>query len=238
MIPSSPTTTARVAGLLYLLVALVAPFSMMYVPSVILVPGDAMATASHLVASESLFRLGLLGDASVVLLEVVLTAVLYAVLRPAGRTLALVATFARLGMTVVQGVNLIPSLAALELMSGAPYLSGLDAGQAEALALFALQLHAQSVHVWEVFFGLHCFIVAALVFRSGYFPRVFGPLMALAALAYSANGVGNLLVPESAPMLASFVGIAAIAGELPFVFWLLIKGVDEKRWHAAEASSR
>ncbi len=230
---SNPKTTARLAGLLYLLIAACAPFSMMYVPSVIVVPGDAAATASHLAASQPLFRLALLDDAVLVLLEVALTAVLYVVLRPAGRTLALVATFARLGMTVLQAVNLLPSLAALELVSGAPYLSALDPGQAQALVLFLLRLHEQNTHVWELLFGLHCVLVAILVFRSGFFPRAFGGLMALAALGYTANAVGNLALPASAPLLASFVGFAALVGEVPFVFWLLIKGVDATRWREA-----
>jgi hypothetical protein len=220
---STPKNTARFAGLLYLLVALSAPFSMMYVPSIIVVPGDPAATASHLVASQSLFRLGLLNDGLIALLEVALTAVLYVLLRPAGKTLALVATFARLGMAVLQAVNLFPALAALELVKDSP-----------SLAVVMLQVHERGSHVWELFFGLHCFVMAALVFRSGYFPRVFAGLMAFAALGYSSNAIGNLVVPASAPLLASFVGIAALVGEVPFVFWLLFKGLDEPRWRQAQ----
>ena len=225
---NNPKSTARFAGALYLLIAVLAPFSMMYLPSLIVVPGDAAATASNLVAHQGLFRVGLLNDAAIALLEVVLSAVLYLVLRPAGRTLALVATFGRLGMAVLQAVNLFPQLAALELVSGASSLPG-----PEALALLTLQVHERASHVWELFFGLHCFLVAALVYRSGYFPRIFAGLMTLAALGYSANAVGQLLAPAHAAALAAFVGIGALVGEVPFVFWLLIKGVDEAKWRAA-----
>src|SRR4051794_39438282 len=118
MILNTPRATARMAGLLYLIPMFCGPFSMMYVPSAIIVPGDASATASRLLASESLFRLGMLSDAAIILSEVALTALLYVLLRPAGRALALTATFARLAMTVLQGVNLLPHLAALQLLSG------------------------------------------------------------------------------------------------------------------------
>lgn len=58
---------ARVAGLLYLIIAIVSPFSFFYVRSSIIVSGDATATASNIMASEWLFRLGIVGDAVVFL---------------------------------------------------------------------------------------------------------------------------------------------------------------------------
>jgi hypothetical protein len=161
---------------------------------------------------------------------VALAAVLYVLLRPAGRALALTATFARLAMTVVQAVNLFPALAALHLLGGASYLSALGTGQLQALALLMFDVRALGVHVWEIFFGLHCLVVGVLVFRSGYFPRVMGALMMLAGLGYSLNGLGNVVVPGYAPVLAAIVAVTALVGEVPFVFWLLIKGVDTPRW--------
>jgi hypothetical protein len=223
-------TYARTAGLLYLVPLLCGPFSMMYVPSVVLVPGDATASAGRLMASQSLFRLGLLSDSAIFLSEVALSAVLYVLLHPAGRALALTATFARLAMAVVQAVNLFPQLAALQLLGGARYLSAFDAGQTQALALGALDLHALGVHVWELFFALHCLVVGVLVFRSGYFPRALGVLMWIAGLGYALNGLGNLVAPGGAQVFAAIVGVGAVVGEIPFILWLLLKGVDAKRW--------
>lgn len=220
----SQTTTpshARLAGLLYLVPMFLGPFSMMYVPSTITVPGDAPDTAANLLASESLFRLGMLSDAAIVLSEVALTAVLYFLLKPAGRTLALTATFARLGMTVLQAGNLVPQLAAIALVTTQP--SAFDLHQVQDLALFALRVHDLGVHVWEILFGLHCQL-GVLVFRSGFLPRAFGVLLGLAAFGYSLNGPGNLVAPANAPLFATIVGLAAVVGEVPFVFWLLLKG--------------
>lgn len=233
----SRAPNARLAGLLYLVPMFCGPFSMMYVPSTIVVPGDATATAANLVASEGLFRLGMLSDSAIVVAEVVLTAMLYVLLRPAGRTLALAATFARLGMTVLQAVNLLPQLAALQLVGGAAYLAAFDVGQRHALALLSLHVHDVGVHVWEIFFGLHCLLLGVLIFRSGFFPRTFGVLMGIAAFGYALNGLGNLVAPGSAPVFAAIVGIAALVGEVPFVLWLLIKGVDASRWQDADQRS-
>lgn len=205
---------ARLAGALYLVPMLLGPFSMMFVPSQVLVAGDAAATLSHLRSAESLFRLGIASDVFIVLSELALTALLFSVFERVGRTLALTATFARLGMTVLQAANIGPHLGALNA-----------AARGEATQVLALlEVHGQAVHVWETLFALHCVALAVLVFRSGFVPRGLGLLLALAGAGYGANGLGSLLVPSAAPTLAALVGVTAVLGEVPFVFWLLLKG--------------
>lgn len=226
---------ARLAGLLSLVPLFLGPFSMMYVPSVVLVPGDAGATAAHLQASESLVRLGLASDALIGLTEVALTVVLYTLLRPAGRVLALTAMAARLAMTVLQGANLVPLLAALRLVTGGSPGPAFDLGQTQALALLCLDAHALGVHVWELFFALHCLSVGVLVFRSGYFPRALGVLMGLASVGYGLNGFGHLVAPAGAPLYAAVVAATSVVGEVPFIVWLLFKGVDAQGLRTAVA---
>src|SRR5215216_7535751 len=116
---TSPLVYARVAGFLLLFVAIIAPFSQLYLPSTLVVPGDATATANNIGASGWLFHLGIVSDSLVVLIEIVLCVLLYVLLRPVSRTLSMVAAFARLAMTVVMGVNLLPYFIALLLLSGA-----------------------------------------------------------------------------------------------------------------------
>src|SRR5215210_8468365 len=105
---TSINNTARLAGFLILLIAVLAPFSILYLPSTLIVPGDAAATASNILASDGLFRLGIVVDSVVILLEIVVIAILYVLLRPVNRTLALVAAFARLAMTLVMAVWVCP----------------------------------------------------------------------------------------------------------------------------------
>ena len=212
------------------------PFSMVYVPSVLVVRGDASATASRVLASESIFRLGILSDTAIFLSEVALTAVLYENLRPAGRLLARTATFARLAMSIVQAVNLLLVLATFRLLQGDRGLSVFETAQVHSLAFVRRDVHGLGVHVWETFFGFHCFFVGVIVFRSGYFPRPLGVLMGIASAGYSIDGLGHLLVPRYAPAFDVIVAVAAVVGEVPFVLWLVFRGVDEKRWEARARS--
>src|SRR5215212_8449555 len=167
---TSPLIYARLTGLLLLLLVVVGPFSQLYVPSTLIVPGDATATADNIRASESLFLSGIVGQSVVFLTEIVLTALLYVLLRPVSRTLSLVAAFARLAMTVVMGVNLLPYFIALLLLSGAGYLTAFKPDQLDALALLSLNAHQYGIFVWQMFFGFHLVVLGYLIYKSGYFP--------------------------------------------------------------------
>jgi hypothetical protein len=223
--------TARLAGFLILLIAVLAPFSILYLPSTLIVPGDAAATASNILASDGLFRLGIVVDSGVVLLEIVVIAILYVLLRPVNRTLALAAAFARLAMTIVMAVNVFNSLGVLLLLSDAEYLTVFEPDQLHALVLLVLNLHEGGVYVWQVFFGLHWVAVGYLVFKSGYFPRILGIMLMVTCLGYLMDSFG-ILFPSSGvlSMVSSAVLAVGVIGELSFTLWLLIKGVNVEQW--------
>jgi Domain of unknown function (DUF4386) len=228
---TSIKNTARIAGFLILLIAVLAPFSILYLPSTLIVPGDAAATASNVMASEGLFRLGVLVDSVVVLLEIVVIAILYVLLGPVNRTLALVAAFARLAMTIVMAVNVFNSLGVLLLLGDAEYLTVFEPGQLHALVLLFLNLHESGVYIWQVFFALHWVAVGYLVFKSGYFPRILGVLLMVTCLGYLMDSFGMLFPSSGAlSMVSSAVLAVGVIGELSFTLWLLIKGVNVEQW--------
>ena len=228
---TSPLVYARVAGFLLLFIVVIAPFSQLYVPSTLIVPGDATATANNIAASGWVLRLGIVSDSLVFLIEIVLCVLLYVLFRPVSRTLSLVAAFARLSMTVVMAVNVLAYFIALLLLSGAGYLTVFGPAQLDALALLSLNAHQYGVYVWEAFFGLDLAVLGYLIFRSGYFPRILGVLMVVGALGYLTHSYGSWLYPSSAETLALVVGVTAIVGELPFFLWLAIKGVNVQRYN-------
>lgn len=52
--------TTRMTGIFILIMAVIAPFGMLYVSSTLIVPGDAATTANQIRASESVFEKSLL----------------------------------------------------------------------------------------------------------------------------------------------------------------------------------
>jgi hypothetical protein len=221
---------ARVTGLLYLVIFIVAPFAFLLVRSTILVPGDATATAENILASESLFRTGMAAESVVFLVEIVLAAILYVLLRPVSRSLSLAAAFSRLAEAIVQAVNLITSILVLLLVSGAGYLAVFESDQLASLGMLFLKANEFVILLWGVFFGFHLLLLGYLVYKSGFWPRILGILLVLASLGYLAQSYGHILAPQYDDALATIVLVLTIPGELAFTVWLLWKGIDVEQW--------
>jgi hypothetical protein len=227
---SSIKTTARVAGVLYLIIFLASPLAFMIGKGGILVPGDAAATANNLMASESLFRAGIAAETIVFIVETILAAILYVLLKPVSRSLSLAAAFARLGEAVVQAVNLLPSILAVLLVGGGSYLAVFEPEQLDALVLLSLSAFEYMILVWGFFFGLHLLLLGYLVYKSGYFPRLLGALLVLSSFGYLIESYGKFMAPQSAELFSTIVLVLGVLGELPFTVYLLWKGINVEKW--------
>jgi hypothetical protein len=225
--------TARIAGILILIISPFAIFSMMYVTSNLIVPGDAWATAKNIMASEGLFRLGMVSDSIVFLLEIVIVVMLYVLLKPVSKTLSLVAACSRLAMTVIQGINLLNNFTALMLLSGADYLTVIETGQLNSLVLLFLNAQEFVTHIWGLFFSLHLFFLGYLVYKSGYIPRILGIVLVITSVCYLIQSWGNILLPKYDELFA-WVGFISII-EVAFPIWLVIKGIRDRQPAARSA---
>ena len=220
----------KLGGILYLTIFIAVPLSYMIGKGLILVSGDAAATAANIVNSEGMFRFGLAGEAVVFLVEVLLAGVLYPLLKPVSPSLSLAAAFARLGEAVIQAVNLLTSVLALLLASGSGYLAAIDAAQRQALAMAFLESYDYVILIWGFFFGLHLFLLGYLVQKSGFFPKLLGTLLLLAGVGYLLQSFGTFALPQFEAALSTVVLVLAIPGEIAFTYWLLRHGVDEAAW--------
>jgi hypothetical protein len=226
---TSPLVYARVAGVLYLIIIVFGLFSEVFVRSSLFVPGDATATAANITAAEGLFRSGFLADSIMFLSDVALAVLLYVLLRPVSKTLALVAMFFRLTQTAVLALNLLNYHAALLLLSGAGYASAFEPGQLHALSHMFLDLHGHGYDLGLLLFGLHCLLLGYLIFRSRYFPRALGVLLMAAAVTYLVGSYTRFLFPDYVAAVAP-IYIVALVSEVSLCLWLLVKGVNVRRW--------
>lgn len=226
---TSPLVYARSAGVLYLIITVAAMIAHFYVPSELFVPGDAATTATNIIASESLFRMGGIGSELIVLLsEIVLSVLLYVLFKPVSRTLSLVAAVSRLAMTTIHGINLLNYFFALLVLNGGEYLHAFQPDQLQALASLFINAHSYGFSIGIAFLTLHVFILGYLMLRSGYVPRIFGLLFLLAAVGYLVDSAGILLLPgyTTPDILALPIAVAEIA----FPLWLLVRGVNVQKW--------
>ena len=214
---------ARIAGVLYTLVALTAPFSLIYVPGKLIVTGDATATADHIRASELLLRMGIASELFHQTIEVFLVLVLYVLFKGVNKSLA--RQMALLGFMPIPIVflNVLNEVAALILVSGASFLAVFDKLQLDALAMLFIRLHSLGLQVASIFWGLWLFPFGLLIIRCGFIPKALGILVIIAGLGYLLGTFNYLILPRPVSILGDVAGILEL-GEPPIILWLLIWG--------------
>ena len=233
----STRTLARITGLLYLLVFVTAGFSEGYVRATLIVPGDATATAANIVASESLFRLGIVSDLIAFSADAVVAVLLYVLLRPASRTLALVAAALRLvAHPAIASLNLLTHVVALQLLSGAEYLTVFEPAQRDALALLSLTAHGYGYLIGGLFFGLHLLVLGYLLYESDRFPAILGGLVVLAGIGYLTESLVFFLVPTYEPVASAVVVVTAVVGEMALALYLVVRGIRTERSATVEGA--
>jgi hypothetical protein len=214
---------ARIAGAVYLSMVLTAPFSLIYVPSKLIVHGNATATADNILAHETMFRLSTLGELVGEVIFICLGFAIYRLLRDVDKTWAWLMIGFVLVSAAVGFLNALNNIAALILFRGGEFLTVFDKPQRDALAMLFLRLHSHGHFINEIFWGLWLFPFGLLVFRSGFLPRVLGVWLMINCFGYLALSVIALFFPDyygSAFNMAQPV----LFGELAIMLWLLIKG--------------
>jgi len=226
----------RFAGLLYVLMSIPGFFAMVYVPSKLIVHGDATETANNLAAHESLFRAGIAGQliSQAGLIFVVLA--LYDLLKEVNRRYASLMVTLVVVSIPIAFLNELNSIAALVLVRGADFLSIFEKPQREALALLFLNLRFQGLVINEMFFGLWLVPLALLVYESRFLPRFLGVWLAIDGLAWVILSLTGLLLPQYYDRVFAYCQPAAF-GELAFMLWLLIKGAMPSPLDAAALAS-
>lgn len=224
---NSIKATARQAGMLYLLTAILAPFTLIYIPSALFVRGNAAATAQNIAAHETLFRVGIAADLASGVVWIFMVLALYRLLKGVDQNHA--ALMVILGGVMVTTLNFLVTLnnvAALILVSGADFLSAFDKPQRDALAMLFLRLHGQGILAAMIFWGLWLFPLATLVYRSRFLPRFLGVWLTINGFAYLVMSFTGLLSPRYEKLVGN-IAFPALLGEIALMLWLVIKGAKE-----------
>lgn len=224
-------THARIAGVLYLVIAAFGGFSIGYVPSVITEAGNPAATAANLAANMGLFHASIAADIVVMLVEVVLTAMLYVMFAPVSKTLSLTAALARTSMVVIMGVILLLNVAPMFLLGSAEFLGGVDRAGLETIAYAFFKAHEMGMYVWQLFFALHLLALGYMIARSNLVPRQLGWMMLVGSFGYSLQGIAKLTALDNGVLDIAIIALLTLVtiGELAFALYLLIRGVNTDR---------
>lgn len=219
-------TAAIVAGLGLLAMAILGGFANFSVIQNLVIPGDATTTAENIIASVPTFRTGVLFFLVVAILDVVVAWALYILFIPANKNLSLLAAWFRIVYAAILASVLNDLTSALHLLTGSDSITIIETGQLQAQAMLHLSAFTDGWGIGLVIFGLHLIVLGYLAFKSGYFPKWLGVLLAIAGLGYLVDSIGRLLIPDYNISIALFTFLGEVLLML-WLFWKGIKGFDK-----------
>ena len=214
---------ARIAGLLYLMLVPTGIFSLIYVPSTLIVSGDAAATIQNIEASELLYRSGIYVGLLSSLIYLLVALALYRLLKHVSEMQAtLMVAFVVLGVAA-SFANSFNMLAVLIILGKPDFLSVFDPAQLEGIAYLFVRLESHGTQILQIFWGLWLIPMGILVYRSGFIPKIIGVSLWLAASAYLMSNFTFVLLPQYKAALSPIItGLEML--ELPIILWLVIVG--------------
>jgi hypothetical protein len=207
----------------------------MFVQSKLVVSGDPAATARNIAGSEHLYRLGLAAEVATLVCDVAVAALLYNLLRPVNRGLAVAAAFFRLAYAAPMAVTSALLAAPLSWVGRGANAHTVSPELARGFIAYALNLHDLVFLVSLALFGVHCVLLGWLVFSSTFLPRIIGVLLAIAGACYLFNTFAHFLAPALAAQLYPWVLLPGLPAEGGLSLWLLLAGVNVERWRAKAA---
>ena len=216
--------TAKIAGLLYLILVITGVYSIMYVSSQIIVQGDVITTAKNILAKEFLFRTGIINDLISNTIFVLLVLVLYRMFKQVNEHQAkLMVAFVIVQVPAVFIMEAL-NITSLMIFKG-EILQTFELNQKQDLAMLFLKINDNGTLTMEMFWGLWLLPFGLLVYKSRFIPRIFGILLVIAGISYIVDSFVSLLFPTYSTFVNQPTLLLVAIGEISITLWFLIKGV-------------
>lgn len=215
---------ARIAGVSYLAMFLLAIFANFVVREGLIEPGDAAGTVANISESIGLFRLGLVAFVVIFVLDVVIAWALHVVFRDVNRDLSLATAWFRLIYTALLGVALVSMFQVLQILGG-DSLRFLAAEQVNAQTMIELTAFESTWLIGLVAFGIHLAMLGMLIVRSGLVARALGYLLIAAGVAYVLDTLAQGILSDYEAVAGVFlvaVALPSMIGEGWLGLWLLL----------------
>ncbi|MFX1513493.1 MAG: DUF4386 domain-containing protein [Promethearchaeota archaeon] len=221
----SPVKLAKAAGIAYFLMIINAIFAQYFVRETLIIPGNAIKTATNITDSEMLFRMAVAAYLIILTLDVLLAWLFYILFKPVNKDLALLSSIFRLIYSAINGINQVFFLLALEVLGDADYMTALGPGQSQALAMTFLNIAEYGFIIGLTFFGFHLAILGYIVLKSDYFPKIIGIGVIVAGIGYILDNYTTIIFADNAEIISMILMLPMVIREAGFALWLLIKGI-------------
>ncbi|WP_263381296.1 DUF4386 domain-containing protein [Granulicella arctica] len=222
---------ARWIGVLYLITIVAGGWGESHVPDTLLLANDLAGTAHKMASSVGLFRTSFAAYLTEAACDITLNVLLYALLRPINRNLALLA--------VCFGLMGTASFAAGEMLYFAAALPAVDTDVARVispeaqatLTYLCLTVYGYGFGIFAMFYGVAAAVRGYLIMRSGYLPRALGAIVILGGASFIAK---NFFIVAAPRHDSPFIIIPMFFSLISMSLWMLIKGIDRAQWDATQ----
>ena len=235
---TAPTGTARLAGWCYLYIILAGLFAEIGVRSQMVDYADAAATASNILASESLYRAGFVAELLMTVADVTIACLFYRLFLPVDRSIALMGLVFRLVSAAIAGTKALFFLMPVVLLNMDTASWGFTPEQVQGLAVLSLKLHGQAYNISLFFFGVDCLLIGWLIWKSGFLPGILGIGLAIAGVCYLVSDLIIFLAPAlSDHSLFMLFFLPCLIAEAALMLWLVIRGIDAEGWQRTASAA-
>ena len=223
---SALRNSGRIAGFWYLLVVIIGPLRLMYIPNKLFVSGNAAATVSNIAAHEWLFRFGIVSNLIGSLVLVLMTLALYRIFARVDQNLAmLVVIVGGVMPAAISFIGIVCDFGALTVIRGTDFLSVFDKAQRDGLVMLFLSLGNHQNTAVEILWGAWLLPLALLIYKSRFLPRFIGLWLAINGFAYMVCSLTGTLLPQYQAKVFN-LSFPALLGEVVLTLWLVIKGAE------------
>lgn len=221
-------STARIAGVLYLVNAILAAIGIMVIPAKLIVPNDITLTVQNILSHEFLFRFGILCSFMSQIVFVFLGLKLYKLFENVSKQL--VRTLLALVITSVPVAFFIIfyQVIALSILKDG-FMTSFEQVRQYSLALSNLKMFENGIVLIGIFWGLWLIPFGQLVYKSGFIPKILGIFLIAGGISYLIDVTVFIIVPEFHKQTNLMVAVISSIAEFSMVLWLLIKGIKSDK---------
>jgi hypothetical protein len=224
-IDDSQCKAARVVGFTYLLINGVGLLNEIVIRGRLIDWSNASHTAANIAASETLFRISIVGDIIVFMCDVVLAAAFYLLLKRVDRGLTLAGSFFRLADAAILGAGVLCSFLALRLISGGDHLRAFQPEQLHDLARLYLGAYESGYLIGLAFLGVSSACTSYVLFKARFLPRWLAGWGVFSALVLVTMDLAIIVSPRIGDLVSQAYLLPILTFEVIAGAWLLVRGL-------------
>ena len=225
----SKNAIVRAAGFLYLTIIIIGVLNSIFIDSKLIISKDINLTINNITSNEFLFRFGSVCILILYVSVIILSVLLYLILKNVNKKLALLAMVFRMSEALIGITTVIISFIILSLLNNQHNTASIENAQSNILIAAFLNARTTGLYIVLLLVGIGGTLFFFLFYKSFYIPNILSDWGMFTYLSMLALSLISLLYPDLPGIIEIILYGAGTLFELNIGFWFLIKGIETKK---------